>query len=153
MNNKRQDILLKIVGFFLGLIVGSLVFLLWRYLLFMFFGWPFRPGGFTPLFVILGFGYLGWKHINSIIKQLKTLSIVHLEKKTGRLQIVLFVSWLIISITYIYFSGNRDFDATITWGSISRREENTLKLIFMPLVFILMIPFFKKLIIWIKSGS
>jgi len=58
-----------------------------------------------------------------------------------------------ISITYICFSGNREFDATITWGSISRQEENTLKLIIIPLAFILMIPSLNKLIHWIKSGS
>tara|TARA_B110000008_G_C16764273_1_gene481917 strand:+ start:317 stop:772 length:456 start_codon:yes stop_codon:yes gene_type:complete len=150
---KIQDILIKVCGFFVGMIIGFFVIFLWRFFLFIYFGWPFSGYGLTPLIIILGFGYLGWKNINRIITKVKTFSIAHLGKKTGRLQIVFFISWLIISITYICFSGNRDFDATISWNSISRREGNTLKLIFIPLVFILMIPFFRKVINWIKRGN
>ena len=64
-------------------------------------------------------------------------------KKIGRLQVLFFISWAIISMSYVCLSGDRNFSAAITWGSIDWREENTLKLILTPLAFILIIPFLK----------
>ena len=88
---KIQDILIKVCGFFVGMIIGFFVIFLWRFFLFIYFGWPFSGYGLTPLIIILGFGYLGWKNINRIITKVKTFSIAHLGKKTGRLQIVFFI--------------------------------------------------------------
>ena len=80
-----------------------------------------------------------------LIKNNKSIGDFLPEKKIGRLKVLLSISWLIISIFYVVLSGNRSFESAITWGSIDWSEANTIKLILLPLVFILILPLLNKL--------
>jgi len=79
------------------------------------------------------------------------------KKKSTRISIALSVAWLVVAIIYSEIS--RDYRAffDITWGVINSREEETLWLIFLPIVFILSYPIWKNIYLiiiqWINQGK
>ena len=79
------------------------------------------------------------------------------KKKSTRISIALSVAWLVVAIIYSEIS--RDYRAffDITWGVINSREEETLWLIFLPIVFILSYSIWKNIYLiiiqWINQGK